>query len=82
MVSSQQGSLDPIHEAVESAASGIKKMFAFKRSENVPIIDAVCKPVSGLSSWSPPKPSEYVEPVNIARPVVVGANGVGSALSM
>lgn len=50
MVSSQQSSLDPIHEAVESATSGIKKMFAFKRSDNVLIIDAECQPVSGVPS--------------------------------
>ena len=70
MVSSQQTSLDPIHEAVESATSGIKKMFAFKRSESVPIIDAVCHPVSGLSSRSPPKPSENVEPTNTVLSLV------------
>ncbi|KAI2497489.1 hypothetical protein MHU86_16991 [Fragilaria crotonensis] len=50
MVSSQQSSLDPIHEAVESATSGIKKMFAFKRSYSVLIIDAECQPVSGVPS--------------------------------
>lgn len=40
MVSSQQTNLDPMHEVMENAATGIKKMFSFKKSQYVKTLEA------------------------------------------
>jgi hypothetical protein len=40
MVSSQQTNLDPMHEVMETAATGIKKMFSFKKSQYVKTLEA------------------------------------------
>ena len=40
MVSQQQTNLDPMHEAMEKATSGFKKMFTFKKSKYVKTLEA------------------------------------------
>ena len=47
-----------MHEAVEKAASNLKKVFAFRRSEYIQTLDAAC---NVKSSSSTPEPSEFGE---------------------
>lgn len=64
MVSSQQTRLDPIHEALEKAASNIKKMFSFRRSEYGQAVDSSCTTMNVQSlSASTPESSGDGEPL-------------------
>ena len=50
-----------MHKAVEKAASNLKKMFVFRRSEYDQTLDAACSVANVKSSPSTPEPTEFGE---------------------